>query len=131
MSDTPAGQLSRRERQIMDILFELGEATAEEVRERLPDPPSYSAARTLLTRLEAKGHVRHGEKGLRYVYSPTMSRQEAQEKALSRIVRVFFNGSLTQAVNGLLDLQEELPPQELERLARAIEDARKRRGKRR
>lgn len=121
-------QLSRRERQIMDILLELGEAPAEEVRTRLPDPPSYSAARAMLRKLEEKGMVRHREQDLRYVYAPAISREEARESAVSRLVRVFFDGSAARAVNALVDRSaSELSDEELDDLARAIEDARKRR----
>jgi predicted transcriptional regulator len=121
-------QLSRRERQIMDILLELGEAPAEEVRTRLPDPPSYSAARALLRKLEEKGMVRHREESLRYVYAPAISRDDARESAVSRLVRVFFDGSAARAVNALVDHSAaELSDEELDRLAETIEDARKRR----
>lgn len=121
-------QLSRRERQIMDILFELGEAPAEDVRSRLPDPPSYSAARAMLRKLEEKGAVHHREENLRYVYAPAISRDEARESAVARLVRVFFDGSTARAVNALVDLSaQELSEEELEHLSRTIEDARKRR----
>lgn len=121
-------QLSRRERQIMDILLELGEAPAEEVRTRLPDPPSYSAARAMLRKLEEKGMVRHREESLRYVYTPAISRDEARESAVSRLVRVFFDGSAARAANALVDRSaSELSVEELDRLARTIDEARKRR----
>lgn len=123
------GQLSRRERQIMDILLELGEASAEDVRIRLPDPPSYSAARTLLRKLEDKGMIAHREQDLRYVYYPAISREKARESAVSRLVRVFFEGSVTQAVNALVDgSAAELSDQDLEALSRTIDEARKRRS---
>lgn len=112
----------------MDILLELGEAPAEEVRTRLPDPPSYSAARAMLRKLEEKGMVRHREEGLRYVYAPAISRDEARESAVSRLVRVFFDGSAARAVNALVDRSaSELSDEELDRLARTIDEARKRR----
>ncbi len=124
-------QLSRRERQIMDILLELGEAPAEAVRSRLPDPPSYSAARAMLRKLEDKGMIRHREENLRYVYTPAISREEARESALSRLVRVFFDGSMAQAVNALVDRSaSELSQDELDRLARTIDAARERRDER-
>ena len=83
--------LSRREREIMDVLFALGDqATADEIRERLPDPPGYSAVRAMLARLEAKGFIRHRAEGLRYVYTPSMSRTTAQKRAVSQLVRIFF-----------------------------------------
>lgn len=129
MTETPLNDLTRRERQIMDVLLELGEASAEAVRERLPDPPSNSAVRTLLGKLEAKGAITHAEKELRYVYRPALSRREVQESALSRLVRVFFGGSAAQAVTGLLDRSvERLDDAELDRLAATIEAERARRA---
>ncbi len=121
-------KLSRREREIMDILLEMREATAQEVRERLPDPPSNSAARALLARLEKKGAIRHIERDLRYVYVPAVSREEAQESALSRLVRVFYDGSLSSAVTGMVEHSEQqLTDEELENLEAAIRGARERR----
>ncbi len=121
-------KLSRREREIMDILLEMREATAQEVRERLPDPPSNSAARALLARLEKKGAIRHMERNLRYVYVPAVTREEAQESALSRLVRVFYDGSLSNAVTGMVEHSEQqLTDEELENLEAAIRSARKRR----
>lgn len=121
-------QLSRRERQIMDILFELGEATAKEVHSRLPDPQSYSAARALLAKLEDKGHVRHGERNLRYVYRPAISRRRAGSSAITRLVRVFFGGSLASAVKGMVRLSgEELSDEELDEIEATIVEARARR----
>jgi predicted transcriptional regulator len=119
--------LTRRERQIMDVLHELGgEASAEQIRERLPDPPGYSAVRALLARLEAKGAIRHAEKGLRYVYSPTASRSTAQRSALQRLVRVFFGGSSGEALSALLDT-EKWSPDELDEMSRRIEQMKKER----
>ena len=119
--------LTRRERKIMDILYELGEATAEDVRSRLPDPPSYSAARATLTKLERKGDVRHHEKDLRYVYAATLPREEARQSALQRMVKTFFDGSVAHAVNGLLGIRGgDLSREELDRLAEFVEEARKR-----
>ncbi len=121
-------KLSRREREIMDILLEMREATAQEVRERLADPPSNSAARALLARLEKKGAIRHIERDLRYVYVPAISREEAQESALSRLVRVFYDGSLSNAVTGMVEHSEQqLTDEELEKLEAAIRGARERR----
>jgi len=120
-------KLPRREREIMDVLFELGaEASAEEIRERLTDPPSYSAVRAMLAKLEAKGAVKHREKGLRYVYSPTIPRTAARRSALKRMVQVFFDGSAGQAMTALLN-EEKWSEEELEQLAREIERARKER----
>ena len=121
--------LTRRERQIMDALHELGdEASAEEIRGKLPDPPSYSTVRALLAKLEAKGTIRHKEKGLRYVYSPTTTRSAARRSALQRLVRVFFGGSTGAAVNALLDA-EEWSPDDLEEMSRRIAQLKKERGK--
>jgi len=94
MVSPPHEKLSRREREIIDALFALGDrASAEEIRERLSDPPTYSAVRAMLVRLETKGYVRHREEGLRYIYMPTKSRASAQRNALSKVVRVFFSGT--------------------------------------
>lgn len=120
-------KLPRREREIMDVLFQLGaEASAEEIRERLTDPPSYSAVRAMLAKLEAKGAVRHREKGLRYVYSPTVARTAARRSALKRMVQVFFEGSAGQAMTALLN-EEKWSEEELDRLADEVERARKER----
>jgi predicted transcriptional regulator len=131
MARDPYGRLSRRERQILDILFELGEATAEQVRAKLPDPPSYSAARAMLAKLETKGSVRHVERDLRYVYLPSVSRSAARSSAVSRLVKVFFGGSLGRAVTGMVDVAgERLSDEDLDRIEQAIRSQRKRRGKR-
>jgi predicted transcriptional regulator len=117
--------LTRREREIMDALWELGdEASAEEIRERLPNPPGYSAIRALLARLEAKGAIRHKEKGLRYVYSPTTGRAAARRSALDRLVRVFFGGDAGEAVTAFLDA-EDWSAAELDQIAQRIERMKK------
>ena len=114
----------------MDILHEMHEASAQEVRERLPDPPSNSAARALLARLEKKGAIRHIERSLKYVYVPVVSQEEAQESALSRLVRVFYNGSLANAVTGMVEQSgSELSDDELRSLEKAIRKAREGRRK--
>jgi len=121
--------LTRRERQIMDALRELGdEASAEEIRGKLPDPPGYSAVRAMLAKLEGKGIIRHREKGLRYVYSPMARRSAARRSALERLVRVFFGGSTGEAVNAMLDA-EEWSTEELEEMSRRIQRMKKERGK--
>ncbi|MGD8817447.1 MAG: BlaI/MecI/CopY family transcriptional regulator [Acidobacteriota bacterium] len=117
--------LSRRERQIMDILYERGEASAAEVLEALPDPPSYSAVRAALRILEEKGHVSHERRGQRYVFSPVVSRRQAQKKATQRLVKTFFDGSREKAVAALLGDARQLDAEELDRIADLIEDARK------
>jgi len=122
-------KLSRREREIMDVLYALGDnATAEEIREKLSDPPSYSAARAMLAKLEAKGLIKHRAEGLRYVYSPVASRTTAQKKAVSNLMRVFFGGSASQAVAALLK-QESWSDDELAALRDEIEQVRKNRRK--
>jgi len=118
-------KLSRREREILDVLFSLGnEAAAEEIRERLSDPPSSSAVRAMLARLETKGALRHREKGLRYVYMPTMGRSAARRSAMRRLVDVFFEGSAGQAVTALLD-EEKWTREELDELVAEIERRKK------
>src|ERR1035441_10323160 len=96
--------LSRRERQIMDILYQRGRASGSEIHQPLPDRPSYSAVRAKLRVLEEKGHVRHEEEALRYVYVPTLARDRAKRSALSHMLETFFDGSAEQAVAALLDL---------------------------
>ena len=120
-------KLSRREREIMDVLFASpGGASAEEVRARLTDPPSYSAVRTMLTRLEEKGAIRHREQGLRYVYEPTITRTTARRAALQQLVRVFFDGSPGQTATALLR-NDRWSDAELDALQREIEAVRKER----
>ena len=121
-----AAQLSRRERQIMEIVYELGRATAVEVRERMPEPPSYSAVRAMLRILEDKGHIVHEQDGPRYVFLPIVPREEASETALRRLVRTFFGGSPEGAMAALLDFEgDRLDEDALQRLAGMIEKARK------
>jgi predicted transcriptional regulator len=116
--------LSRRERQIMDVIFQRGTATAAEVAEAIPDPPSYSAVRALLRILEEKGYLRHEQQGLRYVFIPTMRRDTARRSALKGVVKTFFDGSVENTVAALLG-QQKLSPEELDRLAELIARARK------
>jgi predicted transcriptional regulator len=117
--------LSRRERQIMDIIFARGSATAGEVLEALPDPPSYSAVRALLRVLEEKGRLTHRRDGARYVYSATEPHSVAARSALGRVVTTFFGGSVEQVVATLLsDSELRVSDHELDRLARLIADAR-------
>jgi BlaI family transcriptional regulator, penicillinase repressor len=118
--------LTRREREIMDILHRLRRATAHEVRDNLADPPSYSAVRALLRLLEERGHIKHVEEGQRYVYSPSAAPSEARRSALSQVVRTFFGGSVEQAVAALVDTSKpRLSQDELDRIAQVIERARK------
>jgi len=124
MKEQPYAQLSRRERQIMDIIYRVGSATAAEVMENLPDAPGYSAVRTLLRILEEKGHLRHRKEGPRYVYLPTVSRERAKRSALKHVLSTFFEGSVTQAMAALIDMSEDdLSRDDLERIANLIRQA--------
>jgi BlaI family transcriptional regulator, penicillinase repressor len=126
MNKSDHRDLSRRERQILDILYQRGQATAAEVQGALPEPPSYSAVRALLRILEEKRHVRHEQDGPRYVYLPTVPRDNAQRSAMRHLLRTFFDGSAEQAISALLDdSSATLSPAELDRLARMIDTARK------
>ena len=119
-------ELSKRERQIMDVVYEQGRASAAEIQERLPDPPSYSAVRALLRVLEEKGHLRHRAEGPRYIYEPVLPRDKAKRSALQRVLKTFFDGSAEQAVAALIDLKgTKLSDEELSRLGRLIEQARR------
>ena len=124
-NDTPSG-LSRRERQIMDLLFQRGEATVAEVMDGIPDPPSYSAVRAMLRILEEKGQVRHREDGPRYVYQPVVAREAARKSAVRHLLRTFFDGSVEQAMAALLDTSDrKLSGEEIDRLSRLIEQRKK------
>jgi BlaI family transcriptional regulator, penicillinase repressor len=119
--------LPRREREILEVLFASdGHASVEDIRSRLNEPPSYSAVRAMLAKLEAKGHVRHQAEGLRYVYAPTASRTSARQDALRKIVRTFFRGSPGQTAAALLK-QESWTEHELDELSSEIERVRKER----
>ena len=118
--------LSRRERQILDVLYKAGRATAAEVQEAMPAAPSYSAVRTLLRILEDKGHVRHEQDGTRYVYLPTLARDTAKRSAMRHLLNTFFEGSTTQAIAALLDEDaSRLSSADWDRLNAAIKRARK------
>ncbi len=118
--------LSRRERQIMDIIYQLGQATAAEVLENLPDPPSYSAVRAMLKILEDKGHLRHKQQGPRYVFLPKVSREKAKRSAVKHLLQTFFDGSAASAVATLLDVsRSDLSNAELDRLNSLISQAKK------
>jgi len=117
-------KLSRRERQIMDVLYRLGRATVAEILAAIPDPPSYSAVRAMLRILEEKKHILHEEKDLRYVFMPVVSRDKARRSALRHMLDTFFDGSPEQAVAALLDVSaRNLSEEELDRLAALIEKA--------
>jgi BlaI family penicillinase repressor len=116
--------LSRRERQIMDIIYTRGEASAADVNADLPDSPSYSTVRTLLRILEEKGHLKHREDGQRFVYAPTRTRAAESKSALKRVVMTFFEGSLADAVAALVDTADgKLPAEELKRIEDIIKKA--------
>jgi BlaI family transcriptional regulator, penicillinase repressor len=118
--------LSRRERQIMDILFRRGRATAADVMAELPSDPSYSTVRTQLRVLEQKGHVRHEQEGLRFIYTPVVARQTARKSALRHVIETFFDGSPEKAVAALLGGEAtKLSDDELDRIASLISKARK------
>ena len=118
-------QLSRRERQIMEVIYRAGQATATDVLEGLPDPPSYSAVRALLRILETKGHLRHVADGTRYVFLPIVTPDRARRSAMQSLVETFFEGSREKAVAALLDAsRSELSDTELDRISRLIENAR-------
>jgi predicted transcriptional regulator len=124
MIETVHGELSRRERQIMDIVYQLGSASAAEVRARLPQPPSYSAVRAMLRVLEDKGHLEHRQDGPRYVYEATIPVETARRSAVDRLLRTFFDNSLGEAVATLLDTApSKLSREELDQLADMIEQA--------
>jgi BlaI family transcriptional regulator, penicillinase repressor len=122
---TLGGRFSRRERQIMEILYQKGHASATEVQELMADAPGYSAVRALLRILEEKGHVRHTRDGARYIYQPLTERSQAAHSALAQVVRTFFGGSVEKAVATLVsDADTQLSDAELDRLAQLIEQAR-------
>lgn len=117
--------LSRREREMMNIIFRNGKATANEVMEKMTDAPSYSAVRATLRVLEQKGHVRHQHDGSRYVYIPTIAREKAGVSALDQLLATFFDGSAANVVATLLERKEKLTSEELDRLSSLIDQARK------
>jgi predicted transcriptional regulator len=120
------GGLTKRERQIMDVLYRLGRATAGEILEALPAAPSYSTVRTQLRVLETKGHVRHEELGLRYIYTPTVPRHAARKSALKHLVETFFEGSSAKVVAALLGGDgARVSDEELARIAEVVDNARK------
>ena len=119
-----AASLSRRERQIMDILYRRGSATAAEIKAEMTDAPGYSAVRAMLRILEEKGHLKHHADGPRYVFTPVVSRPAAQKSALRQMIKTFFDGSPTQAVAALLDMSaRNLSDEELEELGKLVEQA--------
>ena len=118
--------LSRRERQILEILYQRGKASATEVREAMPDAPSYSSVRTLLRVLEDKGHVKHRAEGLRYVYTPTVGLERAKRGAVKHLLETYFEGQPEQIVAALLDVSfTRLTAEELDRMTALIDKAKK------
>jgi len=116
--------LSRRERQIMDFLYQRGRAGVSEVLAGIPDPPSYSAVRAMMRTLEEKGHVRHIEDGRAYIYEPIVRKDDARQGALSHLLKTFFDGSTEKAVAALLDLKsEQLTKDELDRVSKLVDAA--------
>lgn len=119
-----ADSLTRRERQVMEAVYELDEATAKEIQRRLPDPPSYSAVRAVLARLAERGHLKYRASGQRYVYSATQSKRNLRRAALNRIVDTFFDGSHSHTINALLGISaSRLTQEELDELARVVAKA--------
>ncbi|WP_237134778.1 BlaI/MecI/CopY family transcriptional regulator [Pseudohongiella sp. O18] len=127
---TKADQLSRRERQIMDILYRLEHASVKDVMDLMEDPPSYSSVRTLLGKLVEKGHIGHKESGLKYVYFPLVAREKASRSALGNVVKTFFDDSPYLAVNSLLDMSiDDLTDEELDELKSMIQAHKQRKSK--
>lgn len=125
MAKTSHLNLGRRERQIMDAVHQLGEASVANVRSRIPDPPSYSAVRTMMRLLEQKGFLKHRREGMKYVYRSVEAPEKARRSALQHLTKTFFGGSATDAVAAMLDMSAEtISPEELARLARLIDKAR-------
>jgi len=121
-----SGGFSRRERAIMEALYRLGKASAAEIRDAIPDPPGTTAIRTLLTILEKKGHVRHESDGVRYIYAPRVAREQMGQRALDSLLKTFFDDSVEQAVAAMLMRRDaDIPREDLDRLARLIDKARK------
>jgi len=126
LTKNPHAHLSRRERQIMDVIYSRGKATAAEVLENMPSPPGYSAVRAMLRLLEEKGYVRHEQDGPRYIYLPTLSRDKARQSAMKQMLQTFFDNSTEQAVAALIDMtRSKMTRGELDRLSQLIEKARK------
>ena len=118
--------LSRREREIMEVVYRRGQAAVNEVIEGMADPPGYSAVRAMMNILEEKGHLKHVKAGAKYIYLPTHPRQRAGKDALRRLLQTFYGGSVSDTVAALLDIsRDEMTPEEMERLSALIEEARK------
>jgi len=123
MSRLEKGQMSSRERQIMDILYRLGQGSAKDVLEGLPDPPSYSAVRALMVTLEGKGMVKHSKESRRYIYTPVIAEKRARKSAISNLLRTFFEGKPEKLVAALLDSKDmNLEEEEIAKIRRALEE---------
>ena len=126
MKARPPMDVSRRERQILEVIYQRGKATVADVQEQMPDPPSYSAVRAMLRILEEKGYLKHEVDGPRYLYKPVLSREKASRSALTHLVQTFFDGSVEAAVTALLDTSaSRLSDAELDRLAQLVAKAKK------
>lgn len=123
MNQLEQGGMSRRERQIMDILYRLGQASAKEVLENLPDPPSYSAVRALMATLEGKGMVKHSKESRRYIYTPVIAEKRARKSAISNLLSTFFDGKPEKLVAALLDSEDvNLKKEDLEKIRNSLDD---------
>ena len=123
MNRLEKGHMSRRERQIMDILYRRGQASAKEVLDDLPDPPSYSAVRALMATLEGKGMVTHSKESRRYIYKPAITEKRARRSAMSNLLSTFFEGSPEKMVAALLDPKDmQLDKKEIEKIRNALEE---------
>jgi predicted transcriptional regulator len=123
----PNNRLGARERQILDAIFRAGEASVGDVLRQLPDPPSYSAVRTMIRLLEKKGFLKHRVDGMKYVYRPTQSLGTASKSALRHVLKTYFRGSATDALAAILDVSsDELRDEDLARMTQLIEQARRR-----
>jgi predicted transcriptional regulator len=121
---TTERDLGRRERQILDVIYRLKSASVAEIRAQLPDPPSYSSVRTMVTLLESKGFLRHTREGTKYIYAPTRSWASASRSALRHIINTFFSGSASDAVAAILDSSaNKMDRQEIDKLLLVIEQA--------
>ena len=117
---------SRREREILDALYKLGKASAAEIREQIPDAPTYTAIRTHLSILEKKGHVRHESDGTRYIYEPLIAREQMGRRAIDSLLKTFFDNSVERAVAAMLTREDaDIPAADLDRLAQLIEKAKR------
>jgi predicted transcriptional regulator len=129
MSHMDRMQLTKRERQIMDVVYKLGAASASQIQEGIPEAPGSSSVRTLIARLEAKGWLKHTQEGRRFVYLPTVPRAKARRNALAHLVRVFFDGSVSETLSTLIEANRgRIPEEEIDRMREMIEEARRRRS---